>query len=644
MLLNEMKKITTVFLLFFLPFFAFTQTPEVSKKEAKDYFNDGDFREAKRQLEILLQSNPNNTSYNYMLAMCYLQGTIDWKGKAIPYLEKIKDADDAPKDLLYWLAKAYHYDYQFDKAIELYNQFISETKDEFLQNEAKRATEQCQYAKQLVANRKMVQVQNMGKDINSPEPDYYPFVDEEESILVFSTRRDKGNPGYIMTDGYKSADVFISKVKNGVWSRARSIGGAVGTALDEEVVGMPPDGSMLFINIDSYEISGDISVAERKGNQFQKPKPLGENINTPYVEITGTVNKDHTVLYFSSDRPGGYGGFDIYKSHILPDGTWGPAINLGPVINTPYDEFFPMLYDDDKTLYFSSNGHLGMGDHDLFKSEWNEEKQTWGSPQNLGYPINTTDNDLSISFNKTKRVAYISSIRKNGLGDLDIYSISFPEIEPEMSVITGRILAMAPIDYNDYQTFNYYQVGEQTKRIPAEFTPPDPSWKLLKTETKTVKPGYRYKVSVVMEKSGKTMTFSLEKAPLDDPSYTFKDVKVSMIPIKGYKPRSSSAPKETAVDVADPFITVFDHNTGDLFGEYIPNSHSKKFTIILPPGKYDIEISAEGFKPFNKTIQIMGKASFKPLIKRDFYLEPETPLPAVHYSKLKEKNDSNQAN
>ena len=204
-------------------------------------------------------------------------------------------------------------------------------------------------------------------------------------------------------------------------------------------VGVSPDGQKLFVYKFKKNDGGDIYVCELKGDEWSKPRQLGKNINTEYHESSASFSYDGRTMYFVSDRPdAGYGGRDIYMNKLLfPDlkvgkkGRWGKAINLGPIINTEYNEEGVFMHPDGKTLYFSSTGHNTMGGYDIFKSVY--ENGRWGKPENLGYPINTPDDDIFFTISGSGKHGYYSSVKKEGFGEKDIYKITF--LGPEKQVV-----------------------------------------------------------------------------------------------------------------------------------------------------------------------------------------------------------------
>jgi hypothetical protein len=188
---------------------------------------------------------------------------------------------------------------------------------------------------------------------------------------------------------------------------------------------------------------GDIySTSTDKNKSFKMADKLDANINSGKAEeIAACISTDGTMLYFASNREGGKGGTDLYLSRKLPNGTWGPAQNMGAEINTAFDEDFPNVSADGKVLYFSSNGHTTMGGYDIFKAELNPETKLFANPKNVGYPINTPEDNYNFRISSNGRFGYISALREGGMGDLDIYRVTLNEVEPQYSVVKGDIVS-----------------------------------------------------------------------------------------------------------------------------------------------------------------------------------------------------------
>ena len=391
--------------------------------EAKEHFNHGNFLWAMPVYKQLLKQEPNNPEYNYKLGLCYLNTNIN-KSLAIPYLEKARELNKTDKTIIYNLGLAYQYASKFDDAIKAYTDYLKGAmgKDK---EKGEHQIETCENGREFVKHPLNVTFENLGKDINSEFADYYPFVSEDESVLAFTTRRKENLGGKVEVDGYYSSDIWISKKVNGVWAKPTNIGPPIDTRYDEQVVSMSADGTSIIIYMDRIDSLGNIYQSKWTDKGFKKMVKLTANVNSDF-ETSGSIAPDGNTIFFASKREGGFGETDIYMARKLPNGQWAKAQNLGKTINTIYKEDFPEIAPDGKTLYFSSQGHEGMGDFDLFKAVWDEENNTWTIPVNLGYPINSVGDDRCISFTKDNKVAYISALRpEEGFGDLDIYKVTF---------------------------------------------------------------------------------------------------------------------------------------------------------------------------------------------------------------------------
>ena len=278
---------------------------------------------------------------------------------------------------------------------------------------------------------------NLGKDINSEFADYYPWITADESFLAFTTRRKGQTASRVEVDGYYASDVYLSRVEAGKWLKAENPGNKINSSLDEQVVGLKADGSEMLIYIDHIDVYGDIYNTVKKNGLWDKYKPFPENINKK-IEHSASISADGNTLFFVRGD-GRDDQTDIYICRKLPNGIWSEPFKMGAEVNTEYNEDFPYLSTDGITLYFSSEGHNTMGGFDLFKSVWNPEENTWTRAENLGYPVNTTDNDRSISLTPDNRAGYISAWRPGGQGDLDIYRIKFNDMEQKLTLFLGSI-------------------------------------------------------------------------------------------------------------------------------------------------------------------------------------------------------------
>jgi tetratricopeptide (TPR) repeat protein len=396
--------------------------------EAKEHFKHKNYLWAIPVYKQLIRQEPNNVDYQHKLGICYLNTNIN-KTLAIGYLEKARDlnTNTTDKTIFMDLALAYQYSSRFDDAIATYKLCLKGAAGKDKEN-IEHLIETCENGKEYVKHPVNVTFENLGPNINTEYPDYYPFVSLDGSTLVFTSRRKTNIGGSVEVDGYYSSDIYICNWENGAWSKPKNLGGPINTRYDEQAVSISPDGKKIYIYMDRIDSLGNIyeSTYNEKDKAFKRMYRLNANVNSDF-ETSGSVTPDGNTIFFASKREGGLGETDIYMSRKLPNGQWGKAQNLGKTVNTVYKEDFPEIAPDGVTLYFSSQGHDGMGDFDLFTSTWNPDENTWTVPKNLGYPVNTVGEERCISFTKDNKVAYISSAREGGFGDLDIYKITFKD-------------------------------------------------------------------------------------------------------------------------------------------------------------------------------------------------------------------------
>ncbi|MDD3875152.1 MAG: OmpA family protein [Bacteroidales bacterium] len=368
--------------------------------------------------------NPRNAVLNYKIGKCYLN-TVQ-KDKSIEYLERALELSPSVSlDAGFLLAYGYHLTLDFDKAIENYTKFKNSLSPADLETYGRivdRRIQQCNVGKELVQNPERVFIDNLGSVVNSQYPDYSPMISADESVIMF-TSRSEGSTGNKRDplDLQFFEDIHISYKIDGRWTAARNPGKPLNTSGHDATAGLSPDGQTLFIYKGTK--GGDIYECVQRGNNWSKPKKMPKPITSKFHESSASLSPDGRTIYFISQRPGGYGGRDIYKSTKNEKGKWGPVSNVGPIINTEFDEESVFMHPDGKTMYFSSQGHRTMGGYDIFKSVF--ENEAWSEPQNLGYPINTPDDDVFFTMSASGARGYYSSERIGGLGGQDIYVITF---------------------------------------------------------------------------------------------------------------------------------------------------------------------------------------------------------------------------
>ncbi len=356
-----------------------------------------------------------NVALEYRLGMAYLEGSF--KHKSLEYIKKVFDEfPEYDPDLEFYLAEAYQYNNDYEKALEHYLAFRPKAYDKFLIDQKIKG---CNMGIEYVNNPKDVKITNLGKIVNSPFHDYAPLITADESTLILTSRREGSTGNQKADDNDFYEDIYIAKKKGDTWGLPEKLGENINTPFHDAAIAFAPDGKQVFIY---YSINnGDIFVSNYDGNDWTKPVALNGNINSRYRELSASLTADSKKLYFSSDRPGGFGGLDIYVSTLQENGEWGPAENVGPKINTKEDEDAPFIHPVDNMLYFSSRGHTGMGGYDIFRSP--NIKDNWGRPRNLGYPINTARDEIYFVIGASNKIGYYATAKNDGLGGNDIYSI-----------------------------------------------------------------------------------------------------------------------------------------------------------------------------------------------------------------------------
>jgi len=432
---------------------AYSQTKE-EKEEAAYYFNEKNFRKAYELYDKLYTQAPKNLEYKFRLGYCALYYP-EKKARAIEIFEDIKRTDKSP-DIDYYLAKSYHVNYKFDEAITNYNLFIdakskkSRPEDKEFIEDSELGIVNCNNGKELVSKKVFADIKNLGTPPNTDEQEYVPVISADESILIYTYVGKNTTGGKVNDDlksddidGYYHEDVYISrKISDSTFSQGVSIGSSINTKGHDAAIALSPDGTMLFTYRSTQKDNGDIYVSYLKGEEWSNPERLNDNINTNEWEGSCSITADGRYLYFASERPGGIGGRDLYVSEKI-NGDWGPAVNLGPEINTLYDEDAPFIHPDGITLFFSSQGHKSIGGYDIMYTI--KKENHWIEPISMGIPLNTTEDDRYYVINAGGDVGYFSSNRgdSGGKGGQDIYTVT-PGIlgeKPILALLRGNVFA-----------------------------------------------------------------------------------------------------------------------------------------------------------------------------------------------------------
>jgi tetratricopeptide (TPR) repeat protein len=392
--------------------------------EAEYFFMYDDYTDALPSYLQLYEKMPDNANLAYRIGVCYLNITGK-KNLSISYLEKASENMSAkhkdgtinqiaaPYDALFELGNSYRINYQFDKAKEAYMKYketlLSDDTENinFLEHEII----VCENAKSLIAKPVDFTSENMGNLFNDEKSNFNPVISADEKSFA-----------YMVSLKFYDAIMF-SRMINGKWSAPVNISPDIQSDGDLYISCLSSDGKMIFLSKDD-NYNSDLYYSTFDGTKWSKAIKLNKNINTKYWESHAFISEDGKYLVFASDRPGGFGGLDLYISK-KENGDWGPAVNIGLQINTPFNEDRPFLINNAKTLFFSSQDHNNIGGYDIFRSEM-QTNGLWSNPQNLGYPLNTPDDNIFFMPVGNGKSGYFSIYKEaDGFGKEDIYKITF---------------------------------------------------------------------------------------------------------------------------------------------------------------------------------------------------------------------------
>jgi len=419
-----------------------TQEEKKKLKEANEYFQYEEFDKA-LPLFLSIDSAINDYIIKYRIGACYLNTKYE-KLKALPYLEEASKNKtiEIPLIVHYDLGTLYHYTYRFDEAIEQFNKYIAESKKqkpidkETLAN-AKRMITICNNAKEITTKTFKAEINILEHPINTMESEYSPMTSADDQTLVYMRTIGLGKTDFPVTSimiSHKGADNNWEKpmellIENHNKYKNKEI----------SLAGLSPDGQTIFLDI-GYEDDKDIYEGKIDGNTVIDIKKLNKRINSNHNEGRVSTTPDGNTLYFVSDRPGGFGGTDIYKSKRTRKGDWDTPENLGSIINTKYNENSPFIHPDNVTLYFSSEGHKTIGGNDIFKSTF--KNNAWSEPENLGFP-NSTKDDLFFVLCANGQTGYFSTSKNNIYDKYNIFKVNFQDPIP-LTLVKGVIKAGNP--------------------------------------------------------------------------------------------------------------------------------------------------------------------------------------------------------
>jgi outer membrane protein OmpA-like peptidoglycan-associated protein/tetratricopeptide (TPR) repeat protein len=422
-----------------------------SIREADQYYQGGQgtYNMARDLYLYANQYNPENAELNYKIGACYL--FTDDKYEAINYLLKAYQLnEEVSGDINLLLGQAYHLVLEFDAAARHYNEHKNTLKGDelaaYTEVLAKRLAE-CQNGKILSQDPVRVIIQDLGAGVNSKFDEYNPVFASGDTALYFTSRRPFGKAKRNPLDNKYNEDIYVASVSEAGFEQAVRMEKPFNSENNDAVVGISSDGYRLFIyrgNIDNGCIQAT-SFNPEKG-KWSKPKDVPRKLVSKDGETSACLSSDGKELYYvSRNEKLTSGGKDILVSRLDEKGKWQEPRNIGGLINTKYDEEGVFITPDGKYLYFASQGHNSMGGFDVFRS-MRLENGAWSSPENLGYPINTPDDELFYITDESGTCGYYSAIREGGHGSKDIFKVIFLGSEKELVTAMHDVLVAGPGD------------------------------------------------------------------------------------------------------------------------------------------------------------------------------------------------------
>ena len=419
----------------------------------------GTFTEALTLYLKAVKYNSECATLNYKIGVCYL--ATDKFYNATEYLERayLKD-NNVASDIYFVLARAYHLNLEFDQAIKNYKAYYGTlSKKQLRRNtlDINKYIKECRFGKEITTTPVRVIINNLGRRVNSKYDDYNPVIDPKQNLLYFTSRRKiRKRDKRIYADNKYYENILVSEQAGELWKKAKLVDNKIDSKNNESVLVISHDGNFMYI-YNGSEDGGNISVSKFKKGKWRKPKKISRRIRSNKKETSITFNPTGDEMFFVSNKKGTLGGMDIFYSKKNKRGRWSKPSNMGASINTIYDEEGVFWHPTENKLYFSSEGHNSMGGYDIFYIERNE-KGIWSEPKNMGYPINSPNDDVFFKIDKNNKQAYYSSVRRSGFGGKDLYKITFLGEEKEMKPTTDSI----------YLAWTYKQIDNLFYNIPNE--------------------------------------------------------------------------------------------------------------------------------------------------------------------------------
>jgi outer membrane protein OmpA-like peptidoglycan-associated protein/tetratricopeptide (TPR) repeat protein len=557
------------------------------------YFNKKDYENA--LVAYLAMGASDDPDLNYKIGYSYLY--TEKKSRAAAYLEKaFRAKPNVDPDIDFYLGMAYQNDHQYAKAREHYEEFRRKNK-----KLAELTTEKifaCEIGDSLTRKPVNVLIENAGGEVNSAFHEYSPLVTGDGKTMIFTSNRSEDD--YKIKSGTNFEDIYVSQKVGENWGPPKKISPNINIKFNDAAASLSADGNTLLLYYE--EGAGDILMSKRDGDDWSKPVSLNKNINTPlFWETSACMSADGKRLFFASNRPGGRGELDIWVSELDAKGQWGKAVNLGPTVNTPGNEDSPYIHPDGVTLYFSSDGHPGMGSNDIFMTEFKNGK--WTRPVNLGYPVNSIEYDGFFSMSEDKKTGHYSTLRADGLGSADIYKVTFlppkqekpillasnePQVqpvvvEPVVQPVVEQPKVVEPVVVVPPPPVETPVAVVETPKVetPVVETPPPPT--VVVEEPKKEEPKQVEPPVVAVAEPAKVEEY------IDPSIQQSKDAKVVTI-LKG------KVIDETTAKPLGAVISLVNNETGKVVTRINSNAETGDFELTIPHGgNYGVSTERSGY-------------------------------------------------
>lgn len=571
----NMKKILITLLIIFSQLFVFSQktTKEYKQLFIEGYTNlqYGVYDQAIKFFKQIEEKNMMNANVQFNMGMCYLN-LIGDKSRAIPYLEEASQKTfidykegsyketNAPPEAIFYLAKAYRINMQLEKAKETFKKYKEtlEPEDVYYHEFVDLQIQTCETAKELIQSPIPLKIENLGPIINDSDDNFNAVITHDGQTMIYTTLQRIYDRNTEQETFYEIIN-YTTK-EDGKWKEPLDITSKINSDGYLATVGISDDGTKMYFFRDDYG-NGNLYVAEKKGYRFTKAEKLDKAINTKYWESHISFTTDENTAYFASTMKGGKGGRDIYVIKKDKKGKWKDPVNLGRTINTPYDEDCPVISEDGKTLYFCSEAHKGMGGYDIFYSTKNSLGE-WTAPLNMGYPINTTDDDIFfVPYQNGKYALFAFSKPDDTFGRKDIYSIQLKfegDENPDPNATTESIV----IKKDSTQTANQIAANETESTETTE--------------------------SETADKTTNTNNYSEPEEPKRYESFDLR----GLIILQDNKGVNSSFN-----------VSVINSETNMVYGNVQPTPDGT-YSLSVPPGEYLVTFTGPGYEPLQQSISI----------------------------------------